>query len=45
MSRGFTAEVGMNPFAKLGTNNTYDVMKASAEHRAQADAGVAYDAI
>ena len=39
------AGVGMIPFSKPGTSESYDVMGASAARAALADAGIAYDKV
>jgi acetyl-CoA acetyltransferase len=45
MSRAFVAGVGMIPFAKPGSSDSYDVMGATAGRLALADAGVDFAAI
>ena len=45
MSRAFVAGVGMIPFAKPGSSDSYDVMGAAAARLALADAGVEFAAI
>ena len=41
-SKAFVAGVGMIPFRKPGTSDTYDVMGATAIRQALADAGLDY---
>ena len=41
----FVAGVGMIPFAKPGTSESYPVMGATAVRAALSDAGVDYDAV
>jgi len=41
----FVAGVGMIPFKKPGTSDSYDEMGAQAVQQALADAGIAYDAV
>lgn len=43
--KAFVAGVGMIPFCKPGTSDTYDVMGEQAVRRALADAGLEYGAI